>query len=60
MNERLMALWDQANIRYAIEEGCKPRENRRSIPDIFSSMVIQECVQVCIDQAPYDPHVLPY
>ena len=48
MNERLTYLWEQANIRYSVYETAKPREERKTIPDIFSQMIVRECARVAI------------
>jgi hypothetical protein len=45
MNERLTYLWEQANIRYSVYETAKPREERKTIPDIFSQMIVRECME---------------
>ena len=47
MNERLTYLWEQANIRYNVYETAKPREERKTIPDIFSQMIVRECLKEC-------------
>jgi hypothetical protein len=46
MNERISYLWEQANIRYSVYEAAKPRDKRKTIPDIFSQMIVRECADV--------------
>ena len=58
MNERITYLWEQANIRYNVYETAKPRDERKTIPDIFSQMIVQECAKVCLAQR--DPANLNY
>ena len=58
MNERIKELYDQASIRYSVYEILKPRDERKSIPDIFAELIVQECAQVCLSQR--DPANLNY
>ena len=44
MNEQIQKLWQQANIRYSVWETLKPRDERKSIPDIFSELIVKECL----------------
>ena len=50
MNERIFKLWDQANIRYTNDYALsgKPREEWRSIPDMFAELIVRECGRVYI------------
>ena len=43
MNERIKELYDQASIRYSVYEILKPRDERKSIPDIFAELIVREC-----------------
>jgi hypothetical protein len=47
MNERIKKLWDQANIRHTNDFALsgKPREQWRSIPDIFAELIVRECAE---------------
>ena len=47
MNERIKELYDQASIRYSVYEILKPRDERKSIPDIFAELIVKECASVC-------------
>ena len=58
MNERIKELYDQASIRYSVYEILKPRDERKSIPDIFAELIVRECAQVCLSQR--DPANLNY
>jgi len=51
MNERIRELWEQANIRYSVHETLKPRDERKTIPDIFAELIVRECID-CIDGSP--------
>ena len=44
MNERIKELYDQASIRYSVYEILKPRDERKSIPDIFAELIVQKCM----------------
>ena len=46
MNERLVKLWEQANIRYDMDYvfAGVPRDARPSIPEIFAELIIKECL----------------
>jgi hypothetical protein len=46
MNERIQKLWQQANIRYSVYETLKPRDERKSIPDIFSELIVRDCAGI--------------
>ena len=46
MNERIRELYDQASIRYSVYEILKPRDERKSIPDIFAELIVRECALV--------------
>jgi hypothetical protein len=50
MNERIKKLWDQANIRHTNDFALsgKPREQWRSIPDIFAELIVQETLNVAL------------
>ena len=48
MNERIKELYDQASIRYSVYEILKPRDERKSIPDIFAELIVRECGKVYI------------
>ena len=45
MNERIKELYDQANISYSVYEILKPRDERKSIPDIFAELIVRECAK---------------
>lgn len=51
MNKRIQELWYQANIRFAndYQLSGKPREEWRSVPDIFAELLIRECIAQCND-----------
>ena len=51
MNRRVFKLWDQANIRHTNDYALsgKPREEWRSIPDLFAELIVRECVRECIN-----------
>ena len=49
MNERIQKLYQQATIRYSVYETLKPRDERKSIPDIFAELIVQECVGIADD-----------
>jgi hypothetical protein len=46
MNERIKELYDQANISYSVYEILKPRDERKSIPDIFAELIVRECASL--------------
>jgi len=46
MNKQIQKLWEQANIRYSVYETLKPRDERKSIPDIFSELIIRQCAGI--------------
>lgn len=50
MNERIFKLWNQANSRYTNDYALsgKPREEWRSIPDMFAELIVRECGRVYI------------
>jgi len=50
MNERIRELYDQANISYSVYEILKPRDERKSIPDIFAELIVRECYEHCKGQ----------
>jgi hypothetical protein len=43
MNEQIQKLWQQANIRHSVWETLKPRDERKSIPDIFAELIVRDC-----------------
>ena len=49
MNERIQKLYQQATIRYSVYETLKPRDERKSIPDIFAELIVKECRTVIND-----------
>ena len=53
MNERIRKLYDQANSRYTNDYALsgKPREEWRSIPDLFAELIVRECTSICAKQA---------
>lgn len=52
MNERIRKLYDQANIRYTNDYALsgKPREEWRSIPDLFAELIVRECLGILDDE----------
>ena len=58
MNEQIRKLWDQANIRHTNDYALsgKPREEWRSIPDLFAELIIKECVGMLDDEDDYGPY----
>lgn len=51
MNERIRKLYEQANIRHTNDYALsgKPREEWRSIPDLFAELIIKECAEICLE-----------
>ena len=49
MNERIKILWETANIRFTndYQLSGKPREECRSVPDIFAELIVKECASIC-------------
>lgn len=47
MNERIRKLYEQANIRHTNDYALsgKPREEWRSIPDLFAELIVMECAK---------------
>jgi hypothetical protein len=47
MNERIRKLYEQANIRHTNDYALsgKPREEWRSIPDLFAELIVRECAK---------------
>jgi hypothetical protein len=50
MNERIQKLWDTANIRHTNDYmlSGKPREEWKSVPEIFSELIVQETLNVAL------------
>lgn len=50
MNEQIRKLYEQANIRHTTDYALsgKPREEWRSIPDLFAELIVRECGRVYI------------
>jgi hypothetical protein len=44
MNERIKELWERACTRYSVYETLKPQDERKIIPDIFSELIVRECL----------------
>lgn len=46
MNERIKILWETANNRFTndYQLSGKPREECRSVPDIFAELIVRECI----------------
>lgn len=46
MNKRIRELWEQANIRHTNDYALSniPREEWPSIPEVFSELIVRECV----------------
>jgi hypothetical protein len=55
MNQRIKELYDQASIRYSVYEILKPREERKSIPDIFAELIVRECAKKGFDVFDEEP-----
>jgi hypothetical protein len=51
MNKRIKELYDQANISYSVYEILKPRDERKSIPDIFAELIVRECAEIALTEA---------
>lgn len=51
MNRRLEKLWDQANTRWTCDYKLsgKPREEWRSVPDLFAELIVRECAEICLE-----------
>jgi hypothetical protein len=58
MNEQIRKLYEQANIRHTNDYALsgKPREEWRSIPDLFAELIIKECVGMLDDEDDYGPY----
>jgi hypothetical protein len=58
MNEQIRKLYYQANSRYTNDYALsgKPREEWRSIPDLFAELIIKECVGMLDDEDDYGPY----
>ena len=50
MNERIKLLWEQANTRWTCDYALsgKPREEWRSVPDLFAELIVRECAEQII------------
>ena len=49
MNEKIQKLWEQASIRYSVWETLKPQDERKTIPDIFSELIVKKCAEICLE-----------
>jgi len=46
MNKEMLKLWEKASIRYSVYETLKPQDERKSIPELFSELIIKECCNI--------------
>ena len=48
MNERIEELYHQANVRWTNDYALsgKPREEWRSVPDLFAEFIVRECAGI--------------
>ena len=45
MNKEMLKLWEKASIRYSVYETLKPQDERKIIPELFSELIIKECLE---------------
>ena len=48
MNDKMRMMWENANIRYTNDYLIPqvPYENRKSVPELFSEMIVRECLSI--------------